>query len=878
MPFLTPVRLAVLLPFFSIYLYYFGYGPTPPATFHVLHRRAPTTKDSLTGCPAGGVAPGTSVDRKPAFWSAGIDISKEELVILVNDTDVKGRKTVIDIYPGIQKPTANRTKFKSNRTIIEVHSNEKRGMKLDAKCTIAPENIIAGPDMHQIWPCGLIRSYRIPLASIDHFCDWLPIPDLPERNMFDWRSLTNLFHIRVYQGNEEVPSFEAQPVNLAVALAEAININAVGDVFSKDNDTFPHLALSFRQHGGNWRKRKMVVHVQASATLHYPALYRFTDVNIPGMTLDKPSRYVTQPSDFEKFCYRGQSKTAAHDRCNIMWSAVYSLKGPHEFRDLNGSITATFAGICHTRDKNCNPLPHRVVRYQLPDGLASLTSIFNMAEVKINGNSVDDATTTTKTATASLPVTPSLSPEQRSVEKQRRKEIFKQETLNEKALIDYKEKEFKYLHEVKLRKREGLRNGYENAQAEMDNLVKSIADHVGALQDVKPEPRERSYRFRTFLLNLANNASHEYVRNHAEILNVEEIHPARLTSAYGNAFYEAKEALTWGNYFMCFLTASPIGVNDDSSASQSPYVTTGRLPIFWDFSDQFSLAIQGEGVVVYVPDSGVTPHSEFENRLFYGPNAFNTTGASDGDTLNPDITPVGHGQVVASIIAGKPVGLAPRAKIVSIKVAHIGLQTYPSWWQLVKNFVVADNRFPGHKKIFNLSLGKGMYSMNQNDEIEQVTRNDDIVVVTAAGNDRREPQDACRRSPSSASFAITTGALLHPDTFGPPYADRISMVSYRGKCVKIWAPGHRLKVADRSNFNMIADMGLDATSWAAPHTSGVIAAPWSANPSLKATDIERVLLGMATQAHFLDDPWPIEELNRMDIDPNEESPYILYNV
>lgn len=78
----------------------------------------------------------------------------------------------------------------------------------------------------------------------------------------------------------------------------------------------------------------------------------------------------------------------------------------------------------------------------------------------------------------------------------------------------------------------------------------------------------------------------------------------------------------------------------------------------------YSQGFYGQGEVVGVIDSGVSPHPEYEDRLLEGRNF---TKDHNGD---PDITTdhFGHGTHCAGSIAGKNVGVAPKCEIVPIKV------------------------------------------------------------------------------------------------------------------------------------------------------------------------------------------------------------------
>lgn len=102
-----------------------------------------------------------------------------------------------------------------------------------------------------------------------------------------------------------------------------------------------------------------------------------------------------------------------------------------------------------------------------------------------------------------------------------------------------------------------------------------------------------------------------------------------------------------------------------------------------DLDGSFDRRNSGAGSVVYVMDTGVLAgHIEFGGRVVagYDVSAAVPVGASncisDNKALAPcasnyeELAPSSHGTSVASIIAGRNVGVAPRASIVSIRVMN----------------------------------------------------------------------------------------------------------------------------------------------------------------------------------------------------------------
>lgn len=115
----------------------------------------------------------------------------------------------------------------------------------------------------------------------------------------------------------------------------------------------------------------------------------------------------------------------------------------------------------------------------------------------------------------------------------------------------------------------------------------------------------------------------------------------------------------------------------------------------------------------------------------------------------------------------------------------------------------------------------------------QFAADNDVVLVAAAGNDTIDlPHGAIVRPASRTPGVLTVGAL---DT-----TDNAAGFSSYGASVGLWAPGTAIPVApDGSSPSGSTTSG---TSFAAPIVAGVAAMMRSANPSLSAGDIRRILV------------------------------------
>jgi hypothetical protein len=98
-------------------------------------------------------------------------------------------------------------------------------------------------------------------------------------------------------------------------------------------------------------------------------------------------------------------------------------------------------------------------------------------------------------------------------------------------------------------------------------------------------------------------------------------------------------------------------------ASTSPFRTPGSGPFRAQGSGPFRAQGSGKGVTAYVVDSGIDPDSgEFGDRAW---RAFDATGGTGEDCG-------GHGTRVARAVAGRSYGMAPQARVASVRVLDCG--------------------------------------------------------------------------------------------------------------------------------------------------------------------------------------------------------------
>lgn len=166
----------------------------------------------------------------------------------------------------------------------------------------------------------------------------------------------------------------------------------------------------------------------------------------------------------------------------------------------------------------------------------------------------------------------------------------------------------------------------------------------------------------------------------------------------------------------------------------------------------------GQDIVVAVIDTGVSPHEELEDRLLQGFNV-NTSGSYSGSNSNDD---EGHGTHVACTIAGKNVGIAPKAKILPIKVLDgMGGCNIKDVTNGVKKAILWRGSNGEKVKIISMSL-----SFTNRDATEVQIANfhqaikdavaSEILCVCSAGNTAREEKN---RYPSTFEESVAVGAV-----------------------------------------------------------------------------------------------------------------------
>jgi subtilisin family serine protease len=248
-----------------------------------------------------------------------------------------------------------------------------------------------------------------------------------------------------------------------------------------------------------------------------------------------------------------------------------------------------------------------------------------------------------------------------------------------------------------------------------------------------------------------------------------------------------------------------------------------KLPL----NNVFQSRLDGRGVNIYIVDTGISPHDEFDHRLSNkGLDALRDgRGTSDCN---------GHGTHVAGTAAGSMSGVASGATLVPIRVMNcFGSGSLSDILQGL-DWIAANGKRPG---VVNLSIGSNISSALD----EGVTRltNAGFTVSVSAGNSNA---DACKQSPSRAPAALTVASSTPNDA-------RSSFSNY-GRCVDLFAPGSAISSAAASDPHGWTT--LSGTSMSSPHVAGAAALLLQERPKLTPAQVASQLLYQASASRITD--------------------------
>jgi subtilisin family serine protease len=254
----------------------------------------------------------------------------------------------------------------------------------------------------------------------------------------------------------------------------------------------------------------------------------------------------------------------------------------------------------------------------------------------------------------------------------------------------------------------------------------------------------------------------------------------------------------------------------------------------------YAYAASGEGVTVYVIDSGIRySHEEFGGRASLG---YDFVLAEDPENTDPNQLPgedcYGHGTHVAGTVGGGMYGVAKNVSLVSVRVFGCSAAGTPrSRYAAAIDWVTENAVYPA---VVNMSLG---FRYDEEHELMTETAISNSVdaginYVVAGGN---SAIDACQFSPARHPRALTAGASQ--------INNAIASFSNYGDCLDLYAPGVSITsawITDDWSGDGSYTRRLSGTSMASPHVAGVVALFLEANPSASPADVHAAIVGNAT--------------------------------
>ncbi len=285
-------------------------------------------------------------------------------------------------------------------------------------------------------------------------------------------------------------------------------------------------------------------------------------------------------------------------------------------------------------------------------------------------------------------------------------------------------------------------------------------------------------------------------------------------------------------------------------------------------ADYWHAGYTGQGVDVALIDSGTVPVNGLRstNKVVQGPDL---SFESQDDNLRYQDT-YGHGTHMAGIIAGRDdnvpaqikggeqnfVGVAPDARLVSVKVADASGATDVSQVLAAIDWVVANRRAGGlNIRVLNLSFGTDStqdYKVDPLAYAAEVAWKSGIVVVAAAGN--RGAASERLTDPAYDPTILAVGAAdnnLTPTTDDDSIPDYSShgdgvrnpdLVAYGTKVLSLRSPGSQLDMENpQARFYDRLFRG-SGTSQAAAVVSGSVALLLEQRPHLTPDQVKKLLI------------------------------------
>jgi subtilisin family serine protease len=260
--------------------------------------------------------------------------------------------------------------------------------------------------------------------------------------------------------------------------------------------------------------------------------------------------------------------------------------------------------------------------------------------------------------------------------------------------------------------------------------------------------------------------------------------------------------------------------------------------------NKYSYAGDGEGVHVYILDSGIrTTHADFGGLL--------SRASVDADFYggpNPNGDCQGHGTQVASVIGGTTNGVAKRVRLHGVRNVSCNSSTNESAIISALDWIYSNGRV---RSILNVSqvwyptcVGHQQFCETTMGQFTWLITYLDMNLVFATGNDGIQGNTLNAFPPAWARSGNFVGQWARLFVGASTASDRVWVGSNTGWCSQIFAPGENIVSASNGSDSAITtDSG---TSLAAAHASGALAIVRQFYPDWTAEEIRQKLITLST--------------------------------
>ena len=265
--------------------------------------------------------------------------------------------------------------------------------------------------------------------------------------------------------------------------------------------------------------------------------------------------------------------------------------------------------------------------------------------------------------------------------------------------------------------------------------------------------------------------------------------------------------------------------------------------------------IAGDGVVIAIVDSGVAYNHPDLNPNILTDNLGNMIGKNFITASAAPFDDNGHGTHVAGLAAGTRSGVAPRSKILPVKV--LNSQGRGDIGTIAAGILYAIDQ---GADIINLSLGGPAAEMMQYEVSRllstiKMAKTKDRLIIAAAGNGGRDELGDCNDEQPVFPASFQEESLISVAAVDS-YNNLTSYSNYGKVTVDITAPGGNGGYWGGGLFSTSNTGGyveMSGTSMATPLVSGLAALIKSANPNLTSTDIKNIIFQTGESKRGLQD-------------------------